>query len=223
MTEQNPNPAPNPAPVNNPPAPPADDPNKGTDPTKTELDLSKVSDEQFAKFFDDPRAFQHPRFKQLNDEAKKAKDYEAQKAKEAETKLLEEKKFEEVIKNKDTELTTLKEQIKNGAIDRTLLGEAVKAKAVNPDQIARLIDRSKIAIADDGTVSGVTEAINELIKSSPYLFGSDAKPIGTPANPADPTPTTKFKRSQFNDFKFYKEHEKEMDEALRNGLVENDL
>lgn len=222
MTETNPNPAPNPAPVNNPPTPPAEDPNKGTDPTKTELDVSKVSDDQFAKFFDDPRAFNHPRFKQLNDEAKEARALKEAKAKEDEAKLIEEKKFGEVITTKDQTITQLQETIKNGAIDRALINEAVKAKAVDPNVLIKLVDRTKVAVDEHGNVTGMTEAIAELQTSSPYLFGNNANPIGSPSNPANPNNTTKFKKSQFSDYKFYTEHQKEMDEALKNGLVEND-
>ena len=36
-----------------------------TEPIVTPFDTSKISDEDFAKVFDDPRTFQHSRFKEL--------------------------------------------------------------------------------------------------------------------------------------------------------------
>jgi hypothetical protein len=67
----------------------------GTDPNKTEtqsqpVDFSKLGDDDFAKVFDDPRVFKHPRFKSLNDRAKVADQLEKEKA-EAEKNNLQNK------------------------------------------------------------------------------------------------------------------------------------
>mgnify|MGYP007083462683 FL=1 len=84
--------------------------------------------------------------------------------------------------------------------------------------------RTDIKINDDGTITGVTEAVQALLKDKTYLKGTGSNvTIGGGTNPGTTTPVKRFKLSQLNDARFYREHEKEILEAQKAGQIENDL
>jgi len=53
---------------------------------------------------------------------------------------------------------------------------------INPDLAYKAMDMSEVKVKEDGTVTGVKEALEGLLKENPYLKGS-IKPIGGPSNP----------------------------------------
>lgn len=54
----------------------------------------------------------------------------------------------------------------------------------NPDRALKLVDLSKVEIGEDGTVSGMKDAINALAKSDPYLVKTEEKQQQTPPGTA---------------------------------------
>lgn len=71
---------------------------------------------------------------------------------------------------------------------------AAKVNARNPETVARLVANGDVTVNDDGTISGVDEAIGALRESEPYLFGpkiaapkNDAT-SGTGTKQTDPNP-----------------------------------
>lgn len=68
--------------------------------------------------------------------------------------------------------TKYEQDLKNLRID-----SAVKLKLTNTAQdvdiVASLIDKTKLIVSDDGTVTGLDEQINPLKQSKPFLFKSD--------------------------------------------------
>lgn len=68
--------------------------------------------------------------------------------------------------------TKYEQDLKNLRID-----SAVKLKLSNTAQdvdiVASLIDKTKLIVSDDGTVTGLDEQINPLKQSKPFLFKSD--------------------------------------------------
>ncbi len=61
---------------------------------------------------------------------------------------------------------------------------------VDPEAAAKLADLSKAQVADDGKVSGVKEAIEELLKAKPYLKGAAGGgkgPVGAPGGNPPPS------------------------------------
>jgi hypothetical protein len=89
------------------------------------------------------------------------------------------------------------------------------------------MDNSKVSVADDGTVTGADVALKELITARPYLIDkANTTRIGSPTNPAAPdaNPGVKrFKHSEIKDPKFFRENEKEIMQAMKLGLIDNDL
>jgi hypothetical protein len=202
-----------------------DDPGKNGKPSDTgTFDLSKIGDDDFEKIFDDPRLWKHSRFKDLNDKAKKVKEFEDAQAKAEEDALKKKGEFEELAKRKEAELNEYKQKHIQSVTDTRIQTEAAKLGIVDLEAALKLIDRSAIAVSDDGTVSGVEIAVKALLDAKPYLKGGTTPTIGAPTNPGgDDNGGFKFKRSQLQNHAFWQEHEKEIMEAIAKGQVENDL
>lgn len=130
-----------------------------------------------------PKTFSEDYVKTLRDEAKEnritAKSY-ASKLK----SLIGLKDDEEIDDSKitayqnkhQTELTEAMQK----ANDRLLQAEIKSLDGIDAKLVSRLLDKSKVKIADDGTVTGLQEAIDELAKEFPAV----KKTVTTsPANP----------------------------------------
>lgn len=202
------------------------DPDKKTDAGKPETQDVTLSDEQFEKLFDDPRLYKHPRFKNLTDRAKKADEFEVKEQKAKEDKLLEDKKYTELIAEKDKTITGLQEQLKGNSLSQAIMAEAQKQGAVDLESVTKLVDRSAITVGEDGTVTGVEDAVKGLLEAKPFLKSGNNTNIGSgtaPNNQQTSTTGKKFKLSQLQDAEFYRTNEKEIMEAQKNGLIENDM
>jgi len=205
-----------------------------TDTTKTRdtqnqnvFDTKNIGDDDFSKVFDDPRVFLHPRFKSLNERAKKASEYEAKLNEAEETKLSENKKFEELAAKRAEELSGVKTKYTQTLQDMQIMNAAAKVGVIDLDAVLKLIDRSKISVSDsDNTVLGADEALTTLLDKSPYLKGKAANvTVGSATGPGEESTagTKKFKLSQLQIPSFWRENEKEIQVALANNQVENDM
>jgi len=208
----------------------------GTDPKKNEkeqvntgLDLSKVGDEDFNKVFEDPRLFKHDRFKNLLERAK-AGDKAIEDAKKIEDqKLIDQKKFEELAEKRRLEAESFKTKYLNTVTDNYIRDAALKAGVPigNVGALLKLVDRSNVKILDDGTAQGVDDAIKATLEAYPVFktaASGTAPKIGSGSNPggAGVGQPPRFKLSQIQDSKFYREHEKEIQEAYKLGAIEDD-
>ena len=88
-----------------------------------------------------------------------------------------------------------------------------------------LIDRSGVKLNNDGVVEGVDDALKKLTEAKPWLVQKGTnKPVGSPSNPTSTSEgTKKYKLSQIQDHAFYQKNEKDILEAMRLGLVEDDV
>jgi hypothetical protein len=197
--------------------------NKGND-TNQQIDLAKLPADQLEKVLENPNLWKLGRIDQLMKKAKKVDDIEAKEQKDKEAKLLEDKKYQELIAEKDKQITDLQGKIKSTQMDSAIVAAATKAGAIDPQAVLKLIDRSKIAEGENG-ITGVDEAVKALLDTSTYLKG-DGKQVklGSATTPgADAQAVKKYKLSQYNDNKFYMENKADMDKAAKIGLVEDDL
>lgn len=77
------------------------------------------------------------------------------------------------------------------ANSRLLSAEIRALEGYDAKLLERLLDRSKVTIADDGTITGLKEAAEELAKEFPALKSTTSpKPNPTPGNPALPSTGT---------------------------------
>lgn len=203
----------------------------GTDPAKTDgeqttFDASKLSDADFEKIFSDNRLYQHSRFKTLSEKAKKADELERKQSQADEERLKSEKKWEELAQKNEQKAKEYEAKYQETSLNSAIQAEAVKQGVVDVDAAVKLLDRTNVKIEEDGSVSGVTEAVTSLLEAKAYLKGSNTTTVGSGSNP-NPTQTEagtkKFKLSQLQDHKFYNDHAKDIAEALKLGLVEDDM
>lgn len=205
-------------------------PPTGAAPTPTvnadqDFDTSKLTDAQLAKIYEDPRLYQHSRFKELT-EAKKQRDDLAKEKADREKKELEEKgEFQKLKDLAEKERDDAKTQLNNLKLDSAIERAAVKAGAVDPEAVAKLIDRTNIK-ADDttGEIQGLDDAIKAMQETKGYLFGKgNTVTVGSPTNPANPNSGKRYKHSQIQDPKFFRENEADIRLAIKENRVEHDL
>ena len=198
----------------------------GTDPEKKtetpasdqgDFNTANLSDTDFDKVFEDQRLFRHPRFKSLNEKAKRAEELENEKDEAEKKKLEEDKKFQELSEKLKGEKEALESKLAEQAIDNRIIGEASKLGIKDTEAALKLIDRAGITNSKDGNVEGVTEAVKALTENRPYLVtGEQQTPIGSGTNPANAEEggVKKFKLSDITNPDFYKEHSVEIDKAM---------
>lgn len=208
------------------------DAGKGADPIKPSIpaapDAGKPTDGEKPfdeKVFDDPRLWKHPRFKSLNERAKRADELEKTQSEAEEKRLLEGKKFEELANKATKERDEAKSKLAQSLQDNRITIEATKIGVVDIEAVLKLVDRTNIKVDENGNITGITEALTALVTAKPYLKGKTNVTIGSPTSPgADAgNEPKKFKLSQLQDPVFYKEHEKEIGEAYKAGLIEDDM
>jgi len=189
-----------------------------------DIDLTKLSADQLTKVLEHPDFFNIPRVKELRDKAAEADKLKTEQQKRDDQKLKDEKKWEELSQQKETENATLKEQIKNSNINQALTAVLVKESVVDLDGALKLVDKSKISVDDNGNVSGVQEALDALKTEKAYLFNGSGQPqVGNPSNPpgSQPGGPMKYKRSQLTQ-EFINANKDEVYKAMNAGLIEDD-
>lgn len=197
--------------------------NASTDATQNVFDPKTIGDADFEKIYDDPRTFKHPRFKSLAERAKKADEFEAQAKQAEEQKLIETKQFQELAAKRAEELGAIQSKHSQTLQDMQIMQEAAKIGVVDLNAVLKLIDRSRISVAGD-TVVGAKEALESLLANSPYLKGKPSNGTGGGTAPGDDNGgSPRFKLSQLQDPRFYKEHEKDIMAAMAKGQVEDDM
>ena len=100
----------------------------------------------------------------------------------AEAKLAASQASAQTAQALQTELDNLKAQyakdtgeLKLGReVDKALMG----AKARNMELVRRALDLSKVTVAEDGSISGLSEQLDALKKSDGYLFAEEPLPGG---------------------------------------------
>lgn len=177
----------------------------------------QLTDEQLAA------AFNHPRFKSLNERAKKADELERQQQEAQEKAAKEQGKFEELYKSANERAEKAEAAAKQVRIENAVTVEAAKLGVIDPAAAIKLMDQSGIQVSDDGAISGVAEAVKALQQSSPYLFKTPAQGSvgGGDTNPAGGGNTaSEFTYSQIQDLAFYKANQPAIDKAVAEGRID---
>lgn len=147
---------------------PAEDNQTGDTSAETKNTAPELTDEQWEV------AFQHPRFKELtqakSEYEQKMQELETQRKEEQEAKLKEEKKWQTLAEQREQELSEYKQRIETQTKQQSVYSEAVKAGAVNPDVVVKLVDATQINTNEDGT-NNAGELVGKLLEENPYLKG----------------------------------------------------
>ena len=174
--------------------------------TKEQLQALNLTDEQINAIIEDygKNYVSKTQFNEKNDAYKQAKKeienlpadinnlYETNKANEALQSQI--KELQDAATQREADY---KESIKTLKIDTAITKALSKSGAMNETILTGLLDRTKIAIGEDNTITGIQEQINALKESDPYLFKQDSiKGVV----PGDATPKTNdgITKEQFN-------------------------
>lgn len=196
------------------------DPDKGA---PAPFDPTKVGDEDFAKVFDDPRTFAHPRFKELTEAAKELKALKKAQVEANEAKLVEEKKHEELATLRAKERDEAIGKYNTSLVDNFIITESAKKGITDLDAAKKLIERATIKVNEDGTVTGVTEAVDALVKDKPYLVGGKKGSVGQGTNPPNTEGNAgKFTITQIQDPVFYAANFEAIKLAAARGEIVDD-
>lgn len=201
---------------------------KKTETQNQPFDPTKLSDEDFNKVFDDDRLWKHERFKELNANAKAGKEALDKLNKLEEKRLEDEGKHKELAEKYKREAEEAKEAVKKANINAKIQAEATKQGAGDLEAVLALINREAIKVDDNGNITGADEAVKGLLEAKPYLKGANQSntpiKIGSGTQPGNTnTGAKKFTLSQIQDPVFYRENEKDIDEAYRTGNIIDDM
>ena len=156
------------------------------------------------------------------------KEERERKEKEAEdARLAEQGKFKELSEAKEKEIETLKGNFAREKKVNALQAEAMKLGAVDLDAVVKLANLEEVKLSEDGSIDTETvkKAVETLKAEKSYLFAEGGQGnIGSEGGaPAGNSGTPSFKRSQLRDHEFYKAHEKEINQAYREGKIIDDI
>lgn len=114
---------------------------------------------------------------------------EAEETKRAQEKMLEEKKYSELIEQKNKDFAKLQSELeaeragfKKSKIENLVISEASKLKAKDPYDIIRMVDLGSVEFDDGGKILGLDKILKTVKESKPYLFESEAKEPNQNAN-----------------------------------------
>lgn len=174
--------------------------------TKEQLQSLNLTDEQINAIIEDygKNYVSKAQFNEKNDAYKQAKQEIENLTNDIST-LSEANKANEALQSQIKELqdaatqreADYNENIKNMKIDTAITKALSKSGAMNETILTGLLDRTKIAIGEDNTITGIQEQIVALKESDPYLFKQDSiKGVV----PGDATPKTHdgITKEQFN-------------------------
>lgn len=174
--------------------------------TKEQLQALNLTEEQINAIIEDygKNYVSKTQFNEKNDAYKQAK-LEIENLTTDISTLSEANKANEALQSQIKELqdaatqreADYNENIKNMKIDTAITKALSKSGAMNETILTGLLDRTKIAIGEDNTITGIQEQIVALKESDPYLFKQDSiKGVV----PGDATPKTHdgITKEQFN-------------------------
>lgn len=174
--------------------------------TKEQLQALNLTEEQINAIIEDygKNYVSKAQFNEKNDAYKQAKQEIENLTNDIST-LSEANKANEALQSQIKELqdaatqreADYNENIKNMKIDTAITKALSKSGAMNETILTGLLDRTKIAIGEDDTITGIQEQIVALKESDPYLFKQDSiKGVV----PGDATPKTHdgITKEQFN-------------------------
>lgn len=174
--------------------------------TKEQLQALSLTEEQINAIIEDygKNYVSKAQFNEKNDAYKQAK-LEIENLTNDINTLSEANKANEALQSQIKELqdaatkreADYNESIKTLKIDTAITKALSKSGAMNETILTGLLDRTKIAIGEDNTITGIQEQIVALKESDPYLFKQDSiKGVV----PGDATPKTNdgITKEQFN-------------------------
>lgn len=184
-----------------------------------EVQVNNLNEEQWAL------AFNHPRFKELNQKAKELEKIKLELEKQEAERLKEKEDWKTLAEKREMEINELKNSVQNQTKRQAIISQAVslgvRKEAI--DDVIRLVDLNNLTIENDSVINA-DQVVKELVMNKPYLLAeSEKRTIGTP-NVSDNGAKSQFwKWSEIErnsrDFKWYSENKQEIEKAKREGRI----
>lgn len=194
----------------------------GSESKETTFDITKIPDDQFSKVLEDPRLYKLDRIQELREGAKKAKELEEAQNKAKEEEAKKQGKWEELATQREEKIAELNKQIQDNAVNSAIMQEASKQGVTRLDLVNKLVDKSKIEISENGEVSGVEDAVKNLIEQNDFLTGNTKSSVGGGSNPSGNTNEGEFTISQIQDPIFYQKNRDAIQRAQAQGKIIED-
>ncbi len=152
-----------PDPTNPPPAtPPADPPG---DKTFTQADLDRIVSERLARAKTAPPA-------DYDDLRKQADELKVLKA----SQLSDQEKLQQRAETAEKAALAAQQRTNDALRKAAVVAAAQRAGAIDPDAVLAMLPSSAVTVGDDGQVTGVDEAVTELLAAKQYLVGKPSTP-----------------------------------------------
>lgn len=200
------------------PTPTENGDNKGTQPDST-VTTPKPDETTIPKH----------RFDEVNKELKEMREWRQEQEKKAkeldEQNLIKKGEFEKLAQQREEEANKYKSELQTERVNNKIAAEAAKLGITDIEAATMLIDRGQIKFDENGVPQGIAEAVQALIEARPYLKSGVPQPtVGAGTTPAQGAAgQARFKLSQVQDSTFYRANEKEIMEAYKLGLIEDDV
>ncbi len=190
-----------------------------------------LSQEQINQILEkNPHIWKSERIAGLREKAGKYDQAQTEAEKAEQKRLADEGKFKELSEKQAAENGSLKEQIQTMGINQQLTNKLAPMGVVDLEAALALVNRTGIKVDENGTVTGVDEAIEALKTGKAYLFNNNGNgnnaSVGSATNTNNGGGTggvAKFKRSQLQDPAFYKANEQAILAAYKAGQIEDDI
>lgn len=174
--------------------------------TKEELLALNLTEEQATAIIEDygKNYVTKSQFNEKNEKYKQLKS-EIETTRSEINKLTESETANETLKAQIKELqdkaaerdTQYAQQIKDMQVDNGINTAILQCGVKNPKILTSLLNKQAIELKEDGTITGLTEQIEALKESDPYLF-VEAKPVGVVPGESNANPNPGITKEQFN-------------------------
>ena len=128
-------------------------------------------------------------YKQLQDRAAKADELE-------QAQLTEQERLEARASEAERRAADAAGQIASAMIASEVKVRASQLGIIDPDAAYLLLDRSNVRYAEEGGVSGVDEALTQLLEDKPYLKGSPNRAPNLNPQTGEPAPSVRLSDDQ---------------------------
>ena len=128
-------------------------------------------------------------YKQLQDRAAKADELE-------QAKLTEQERLEARASEAERRAADAAGQIASAMIASEVKVRASQLGIIDPDAAYLLLDRSNVRYGEDGGVTGVDDALTQLLEDKPYLKGSPNRAPNLNPQTGEPAPSLRLSDDQ---------------------------
>jgi len=138
----------------------------------TQAELDRIVQDRIARVQPKPPAD----YADLQAKAQKLAELEAKDNTELDNAKARIADLEGKLSTAEAERDTARGESTTTRLQMAVVAEAAKQKAVNPDQVFRLLPKDAVTIGDDGQVTGAESAVKAFIEANPHFVGAQRTP-----------------------------------------------